>query len=147
MSARKSRQQPSRPVEDGSDKPDFAADLFRKESPRKQPKRADEEKGKEADTAAHVSDSLDDSVTSKLRAMQADLEKQAASQKAVREGKGPARASGSEPSNQAGRDARDNRSDKDNLSFSELFDPQEPDKASFEDLLKDSKLDWRKFKE
>ncbi|WP_029423176.1 hypothetical protein [Alicyclobacillus macrosporangiidus] len=32
-------------------------------------------------------------------------------------------------------------------SFAELFDPQPDDDVSFEELLRTSKLDWRKFKE
>lgn len=33
------------------------------------------------------------------------------------------------------------------LSFAELFDPAPDDELSFEEMMNDSKLDWRKFKD
>lgn len=47
----------------------------------------------------------------------------------------------------AGKSAREKIADDPNVSFADLFDPADDDEHSFEDLLQDSKLDWRKFKD
>jgi hypothetical protein len=45
------------------------------------------------------------------------------------------------------KDAKERLEENPNLSFAELFDPQEDESESFADLLQESKLDWRHFKE
>lgn len=47
----------------------------------------------------------------------------------------------------SGKSAREKIADDPNVSFADLFDPVDDDEHSFEDLLKDSKLDWHKFKD
>lgn len=99
------------------------------------PKKAPKEKPKE--DAFHVGDTIGDQAASKLAALKAKLEDVADKQQQVKAAK---------PQKPV-RTAKERLDENPDLSFAELFDPQEDEEASFDELLKDSKLDWRYFKD
>ena len=121
----------TRTADDILDKPDYAADWFRPKSKPEKPK---------VDDAAKLSveDRLSGGTVAKLAELKAKMETEAqahengqSEKQVVRKPSSPAR-----PANL----------DDESKSFAELFDPQEDDTDNFEDLLNESKLDWRSFK-
>lgn len=117
--------------EEGLDKPSYAMDVFEEKS-----KKPAKEKPKEE--AFHVGDSIGTSAAAqlaKLKEQLVDREEKAAPVKQSTKRK---------VSRQS---AEDRLAQNPELSFAELFDPQEDEESSFADMLKDSKLDWRAYKE
>lgn len=126
-----SKQRKTRPVQDhsGSDKPDYAADLFRAEKKqKKKPVTQD-------DSEVSLQDRLDKGMVDKLAALKKQMEN-------VPQPK-PSAVKPASPR----KEVKPSTVDDGAASFAELFDPQEKDESSFEDLLQSSKLDWRSFKE
>ena len=122
----------TRTADEIQDKPDYAADWFRPKPKPAKPKGDDAAK-------LSVEDRLSGGTVAKLSELKAKMESEAqarengqAGKKAVRKHSSPARLA--DP-------------DDESKSFAELFDPQEDETDSFEDLLKESKLDWRSFKD
>ncbi|MFB5190374.1 hypothetical protein [Alicyclobacillus fastidiosus] len=128
--SKKSKQHKRRTDVDLFDKPDYAMDVVADK-----PKKAPKEKPKEE--AFHVGDTIGDQAASKLAALKAKLEDVADKQQQVKAAK---------PQKPV-RTAKERLDENPDLSFAELFDPQEDEEASFDELLKDSKLDWRYFKD
>lgn len=145
MASRKRKGGAPRSVEDGRDKPAFAADWFASaHASNAEPKKA---KPDVAEQAATLSDHLDSRIASKLQAMKATLvqaEEVARANPGKRPG-GPAAGANKRPV--AGTKGNAESSDIEKVSFGELFNPTDPDEESFETMLKDSKLDWRSFKD
>jgi hypothetical protein len=128
---RVSKQRKTRPFQDhtGSDKPDYAADLFRDEKKeKKKPVTQD-------DAEVSVQDRLDQGMVAKLAALKAQMQDVPKSKPSPLKPAPPRK------------DLKPSPVDDGAASFAELFDPQEKDESSFEDLLQSSKLDWRSFKE
>lgn len=127
------KRKPLRSNQEIHDKPDFAADWFVGEPKKKEkPKPRDE-------SAVSVGDHLSDGLMKRLEAMKAAMEAEAAPAPAA---KGTAKSMGGNKKPRAVRVEDDGEK-----SFAELFDPEEESEDSFEELLGDSKLDWRSFKE
>lgn len=147
MSAK--RKKHSVPVEDGRDKPDYAADLFRKEdlSGRKDSRRKQADKNKEdSDGPSTVAEHLEGDMAAKLRQMKAALEEAESNKRASAKGASAQKLPLQKRPNQSRKNAGD-VPDKETASFAELFDPAPADEDSFEDMLNNSKLDWQKFKD
>lgn len=144
MAAKRKQGKPVSPVDDGRDKPDFAADWFHPERAQKKEKAKDNT----SDDSAKLSEALNNQVQRKLEAMKAELTKEAelaeAKQALTSKAKRPASSKG-KATGTASRKFTDD--EKDNLSFAELFNPSDPEDESFEELLDESALDWRKFKD
>lgn len=120
-----------------NDKPDYAADY---------PVRKAKAKEKD-DDKAHVKEHLQGNVLNKLNRLKATLQKKEAS---VTDSKGQTTKRGAKPVQNRNHGGTNNNAQAatpdEKKSFAELFEPEEEDDVSFEDMLKDSKLDWRKFK-
>ncbi|CAM3715386.1 hypothetical protein [Alicyclobacillus pomorum] len=122
----------TRTADEIQDKPDYAADWFR---PKPKP-----EKSKVDDAAKlSVEDRLSGGTVAKLAELKAKMESDAQAHEEGQAGKRAARKHSSP--------ARPADPDDESKSFAELFDPQEEETDNFEDLLNESKLDWRSFKE
>ncbi|QQE80299.1 hypothetical protein [Alicyclobacillus sp. SO9] len=118
-----------------NDKPDYAADY-----PVQKAKAE-----KKEDDKAHVQEHLQGSVLEELSRLKSKLEKEAAS--ADTKGEKLQRGSPSlRQDKRAGSSKQVRETPDEKKSFAELFEPQEEEDVSFEDILKESKLDWRKFK-
>ncbi|WP_206916342.1 hypothetical protein [Alicyclobacillus suci] len=130
--SKKSKQKRNKTEQDVFDKPEYAMDIVVDK-----PKKAPKEKPKEE--AFHVGESIGDKVATKLTELKAQLEEMAA---AVKEA--PAKA---KRRAKTSRTAKERLEDNPDLSFAELFDPEDDEEVSFDELLKDSKLDWHHFKD
>ncbi len=138
----------------GGDKPEYAADWFRAEKPKKP---AAEKKAEESGQTS-VEDHLGQPALAALAKLKAEMAEAAAKQEAAKAAKvagekvahkvDPSRTRNSVTKNRTKFAAvtQEDESERE-ASFAELFDPVEPDDASFEELLKKSKLDWRAFKD
>ncbi|KPV43606.1 DUF3886 domain-containing protein [Alicyclobacillus ferrooxydans] len=151
MSSKKRKHTAS--VEDGRDKPDFAADWFGNDERRQRAearKQGAKDKDKDSDAQATLAQALKGDMADKLKQMKASLEEEAA-QKEARAKQGqvkPRAAAGSAAKHRTGQRRHDDGTESDEAeSFAELFNPMPADEESFERLLDDSKLDWRSFKE
>ncbi|QSO54360.1 hypothetical protein JZ785_11670 [Alicyclobacillus curvatus] len=155
-------------VEDGRDKPDFAADWFGKQGQKvagKTPSGKQDTKKNADDAQPTVEQFLGNDMTARLRQMKAALEEEASREAQKSAGgeksssrsathKGPS-GNGFADRNSGGRGSATRRHDGDetqrdireDASFAELFDPAPADDDSFEDMLGKSKLDWRSFKD
>jgi len=121
-------------VDDGRDKPDYAADLFHDVKPK-----VKEEK-KAVDDGPKLADAMQASVRDKLEQMKAQMQAVAKPTTAV-----APKASGL--TRVIGRKKMDVVEDDGKLSFAELFDSQEDgEENSFEEMLKESKQDWKSYK-
>lgn len=134
-------------VDDGRDKPDYAADLFRKEQPGKQDSRKKQSANQTEDKGPTVAESLNGELANRLAQMKQALLDEDAKREA-------AKVTSKQPQRQAAKGQGTSKSvrrreepDQETASFAELFDPTPEDEESFEEMLKDSKLDWQKFKE
>lgn len=143
----------------GKDKPEYAADWFREAEKPRQPK--PEQQGQSADAAAgsSVAEHLGKTAMDALTKLKAQMAQTAAQEEAAAAAKRSGSAARTSSRARAGEKAKrpgrfdtdagqdDDASGKSDASFAELFDPQEPDEKSFEELLGKSKLDWHAFKE
>lgn len=110
-------------------KPDYAMDKL------EPPKKPEKEKPKEE--AFHVGESVGGSTAALLAQLKEQLtvaEEEAKPKKEVKQ-------------KRVARSAEERLSENPDLSFAELFDPTDDEESSFDELLKDSKLDWRFFKD
>lgn len=129
--AKKSRHHKTTRREEAMDKPSYAMDVFEEK-----PKKPVKEKPREE--AFHVGDTIGGQAADKL----AQLKEQLAQ---TEQAKAPAKQS-AKP-RKTTRTAQDRLAENPDLSFAELFDPQEDERTSFEELLESSKLDWHYFKD
>ncbi|MFD1673427.1 hypothetical protein [Alicyclobacillus fodiniaquatilis] len=118
-------------VEERPDKPDYAMDIIRDAPKKKAPEKPKEE-------TFHLGDAIGGQAAAKLTQLKAQL--------AEVEEKKPEKIQ-PKTKQKAGRTTEERLADNPDLSFAELFDPQEDDEGSFDELLKSSKLDWRYFKD
>lgn len=114
------------------DKPAYAMDVV------KEPVKVKPEKPKEE--AFHVGETVDGSIAQQLEKLKAQLVEQSEPKVAAPPKKAERGAASKKP-------AEERLAENPNLSFAELFDPQDDEDASFKDLLDESKLDWRFFKD
>lgn len=128
--AKKRRGQTGSRREDFYDKPAYAMDVFPEKPKKPEPERPKEE-------VFHVGDAIGGQVASRLEQLKAQLTESEAA-------KVPQKATPIKPTK---RSAKERLDEDPNLSFADLFDPQEDDDESFDSLLKSSKLDWQQFKE
>lgn len=144
MAAKRKNSKPNPTDFDGRDKPDFAADWFQSDRAQKKEKAKD----KPSEDTARLSEALNNQVQLKLEQMKAALTKEAEEAEAKQAGKGPGRKPVTSKTLQRRADQKKFTEDeKENLSFAELFNPTDSEEESFEDLLDDNALDWRKFKD
>lgn len=145
-------------VEDGRDKPDFAADWFGKAGQKAEGHAQSQKQGVKKDSDESqptVAQFLGNDMASRLRQMKTALEEEATRQEKKSAqgeklssrsatGQGPAgksRVALRPDPDEAEKDVRED------ASFAELFDPAPADDESFEQMLDKSKLDWRSYKE
>ncbi|WAH35809.1 hypothetical protein [Alicyclobacillus dauci] len=127
--AKRTKQGHRRTRTDDMDKPAYAMDVI----PDK-PKKPEKEKPKEE--AFHIGDTIGGQAAEKLAQLKSQLadvemDKTKAKEKPKRKVQS----------------AKERLEENPDLSFAELFDPQEDDEQSFDELLKSSKLDWHHFKD
>lgn len=146
-----------RRVEDfsGSDKPDYAADLFRNERTVK-PKAEAAKPAAGTDNQATLKDRLGKGTLDGLARLKAQMAEAEASKRRAEAGASRKVAGERTEAEKSGlnrvkptgaRGDHDGvRTDATEPSFAEMFDPVEPDEDTFADMLQQSKLDWRKFK-
>ncbi|QSO49100.1 hypothetical protein [Alicyclobacillus mengziensis] len=145
-------------VEDGRDKPDFAADWFGKTEQKAEGHAESQKHGakKDADESQPtVAQFLGNDMASRLRQMKAALEEEASRQekKSAQGEKSSSRSAAGKGAAGKGRAALQQDPDerdkdvREDASFAELFDPAPADDEPFEQMLDKSKLDWRSFKE
>ncbi|WDL98052.1 hypothetical protein [Alicyclobacillus sp. ALC3] len=138
----------------GGDKPEYAADWFREEKPKKPA--ADKKVEENGQTL--MQDHLGQSALAALAKLKAEMAAVAAKEEAAKAAKvagekvahkvDSGRTPNSVVKNRSKFAAATQTEESEReASFAELFDPAEPDDASFEELLKKSKLDWRTFKD
>lgn len=127
---KKSRRQQRTRRDEPNDKPAYAMDVIQEKPKKPEPERPKEE-------SFHVSDSIGGRAADELARLKAQLTEQA-------EPKKPSPAV--TPMKSGKRSAQERLDEDPNLSFADLFDPQEDDEQSFDELLKSSKLDWQYFK-
>jgi hypothetical protein len=112
------------------DKPDYAADTILEKKKEKKPA--------VRETDIFVEEQLNQKTLQSLSRMKeqllADANKPAGKQTGLKK-------------KVAGKSASEKIAEDPNVSFADLFDPADDDEHSFEDMLKDSKMDWRKFKD
>lgn len=112
------------------DKPAYAMDIVQ-EKPKKPAKQ------KPSEDAFHVADTISSQAASQLAKLKEQLVE-------VETPKQPVKPSSKKAKNT--KSAADRLAENPDLSFAELFDPQEDDE-SFEEMLDSSKLDWQMFKD
>lgn len=137
-------------VDDGRDKPDYAADLFRREdeTSKKNKRSKPQDVEGEGDATTSVAAHLGDELTNRLREMKAALsaEEPQRPKTGIRD-PGRGQNTNSNALGSATTSRKSDGADKDKASFAELFNPAPEDEESFEEMLKSSKLDWKKFKD
>ena len=133
MGKHKSSKTNSNSRRDVEDKPSYAADYARSEPKPEKPKQVP------ADERVSVEDALGALVKDKLAVLKAQMEAAAEPPTSAVKMKG-------NPPKPPGKSAEQRLADDDTRSFAALFDPAEEDEASFDEMLKDSKLDWHHFK-
>ncbi|GMA58578.1 hypothetical protein C7445_10469 [Alicyclobacillus sacchari] len=129
--ARKRRQQDDSFADD---KPVYAADRM---DPK--PKRESAKRGDEAESFL-LRDAMKSDVATRLAALKNALVEEAQARPDVPQAHKKAKAAKRRP-------ATERLAENPDLSFAELFDPADDDDVSFEEMLADSKLDWRSFKD
>lgn len=117
-------------------KPEYAMD---KMEPKAKP---EPEKPKEE--TFHVGDALRDSTAVQLAKLKESL---TTAEEEKKPRPAPSGKTATKTKRSSNRSAEERFAENPDLSFAELFDPAEDEESSFEDLLEDSKLDWRFFKD
>jgi hypothetical protein len=116
------------------DKPDYAADMLQKQKKEKKPA--------VKETDIYVEERLNRTALQNLAKMKEQLLADANATAKIQVGK-----QALQKNKPVGKSAKEKIAEDPNASFAELFDPTDDDEHSFVEMLKDSKLDWHKYKD
>lgn len=89
----------------------------------------------------HVSDTLKGSTAAQLTKLKENLTEKEEEKKPAQSAKTKSKEK------RPNRSAKERLEENPDLSFAELFNPADDEESSFEDMLSESKLDWRFFKD
>jgi len=116
------------------DKPAYAADRMDVKPKPESAKRGDETE------SFLLRDAMNADVAARLAALKSALVEEAQARPVTQQQQKKEKAAKRRP-------AAERLAENPDLSFAELFDPADDDDVSFEEMLADSKLDWRSFKD